>query len=101
MVGTNSKPRAEKGLQTEDEYQKVADHLAYQIGEDLMADILTSEEYRRCVNVNAKVFDLVDSAKADTVKASVVHNFNHERYLAKVALQRKFFPSTSITEKKN
>lgn len=78
-----------------------ASQIRDQVGQDLHTKIIESDYFKDCLRVNQLTFDAVDGAKQDTVKASVVHNLNYERYLAKTRLQNEFFPSSIITEKKN
>ena len=57
-------------------------------------------EYKKLYEVNKKTFEAVDDAKEDGVKASYVDKCNYERYLAKIALQEKFFPEEDLKENK-
>jgi Fe-S oxidoreductase len=61
--------------------------------------IIKSKEYKDLLKANQKTFKAVDEAKVDKVKASYVDSCNYQRYLAKKALQTKFF-STSLKETK-
>ncbi len=72
-----------------------------QVGDDMHMHIVESDFYQDCIRVNRLTFEAVDGAKNDTVKASVVHNLNYDRYLAKTRLQNEFFPKSVMTEKKN
>ena len=40
-----------------------------QLGESLMNEILSSDEYKACIDANEIMFDLVDKAKKDEVTA--------------------------------
>lgn len=91
----------EKGVQEKHVFDFYSDSLRKQVGVGAHRIILESPEYAECVRVNTVTFDRVDDAKADRVKASVVHNFNNDRYIAKKNLQRRFFPDSEITERKN
>lgn len=66
----------------------------------LWSTIMDSVEYKKLYEVNKKTFEAVDDAKEDGVKASYVDKCNYERYLAKIALQERFFPEEEIKEKK-
>lgn len=75
-------------------------HISDQIGRELLTEILNSEEYRRLVDVNSQLFDLVDEVKKNTCKGKELDDQVYLRYLAKVALQKKFFPEQSVKEQK-
>ena len=62
--------------------------------------IYDSVEYDNLYNVNFHLFELVDKAKDDSVKASEVDAGVWNRYLAKKALQDKFFPDIKTNEQK-
>ena len=66
----------------------------------LWRSIMESVEYKKLYEVNKKTFEAVDDAKEDGVKASYVDKCNYERYLAKVALQERFFPEEDMKENK-
>jgi len=66
---------------------------------DKFNKIIKSKEYKNLLKANLKTFKAVDKAKIDKIKASYVDSCNYERYLAKKALQTKFF-STSLKETK-
>jgi hypothetical protein len=80
------------------EYSK---QIELQVGTDLHNQIINSKEYLKCVSVNEEIFNMVDLAKCDKVLASTVHKLNYDRYLYKLKLQKKWFPKSKITEKKN
>ncbi len=71
-----------------------------QLNDDRVEEILNSNEYHVLYAINLKVFEAVDLAKQDKVKASEVDRLNYERYLAKGVLQAKFFSDTEVTEQK-
>ena len=70
------------------------------IGVSKYASIINSPEYKILYEANLKTFAAVDKAKEDKVTASYVDNCNYERYLAKRALQKKFFEA-SLSERKS
>jgi hypothetical protein len=76
------------------------EQIKQQIGENLFLSILDSDEYKNLKEANKKTFDAVDKARYGKITAKKVDACNMERYNAKVALQKKFFNSTS-TEYKN
>ena len=75
--------------------------LSLQLGESKICLILESKEYKDLHDANLKTFIAVDKAKINKCKAKEVQDANYERYLAKQALQNKFFPDTQLTEIKN
>lgn len=74
---------------------KVVQALEQQLGKELVGQILKSDEYRRCIDANDAMFNLVDAAKQDTVSAREVDYGNYARCEAKKALQLKFFGSST------
>jgi nitrogenase subunit NifH len=74
-------------------FQNTSQQIKDQIGESLFNTIICSDEYKELYNANKIVFELVDKAKTDSVKASEVDIQNYERYLKKTRLQNKFFNS--------
>lgn len=66
---------------------------------ELFNKIIDSKEFDDLIKVNTKLFDLVSLAKNDLCFASAVDKEVFNRYLAKVALQNKFF-SESLSEVK-
>ena len=75
--------------------------IVIQIGEDLYSKIIKSQEYQNLYYINRKLFDLVDLAKDDKVKASEVDAYVYKRFLAKKALRLKFFPESEEVEQKS
>ena len=71
-----------------------------QLGDDRVEEICNSDEYTALYDINRRVFEAVDAAKTDAVKASEVDALNYSRYTRKIALQAKFFPETQVTEQK-
>lgn len=61
-------------------------------------EVLDSEEFDNLLKANEEVFELVDLAKEDRVSAKKVERGNMKRYLAKKALQERFYPNEDITE---
>jgi hypothetical protein len=84
----------------EDNFMNTAKHIIAQIGYELYSQILKSQEYAQLYDINFKLFELVDLAKTDKVKASEVDAGVWKRYLAKKALQEKFFPDSAVQEQK-
>jgi len=71
-----------------------------QLGDDRVEEICNSDEYAALYDINRRVFDAVDAAKTDSVKASEVDDLNYSRFVAKGVLQAKFFPDTEVSEQK-
>ena len=76
------------------------DHLADQIGHDLLTQVLNSAEYWNLFTANDELFSLVDAAKTNSVTAKEVDDGVYKRFLAKRALQDKFFPDADKVEQK-
>lgn len=76
------------------------EYLKNQVGEQFL-DIIRSTEYNNLYQANLSTFDAVDKARSGgDITAKQVDDCNMERYYAKVALQKRFFPNTQLTEKK-
>lgn len=63
-------------------------------------NIISSQEYKNLYLINKKTFEAVDLAKQEKVSAKYVDECNYERFLAKKALQEKFFAKNEYKEKK-
>ena len=74
--------------------------LTSQLGFDLIEAIISSTEFDTLVEANKETFELVDKAKKNEVLASEVNDANFNRFLAKKALQDKFF-GKPLSEVKN
>jgi hypothetical protein len=81
-------------------FSETSQHLIKLLGTKGFYNVYKSHEYQRLYDVNARLFDLVDLAKKDEVKASEVDAGVWERYLAKKALQERFFPNVPLAEQK-
>lgn len=79
---------------------RTAQDLISQLGEAKHDEIIASPEYSRLQRVNDELFTLVDLAKTDAVKASDVDREVYNRWLAKKALQERFFPNARFSEQK-
>lgn len=89
-----------KDLKVSLNYLEVYDHIMKEVGPKLHMEIINSREYFELVTVNTHLYNLVDAAKKDLVKASDVDKLVYERFLAKMALQNKFFPDLEYKEQK-
>jgi hypothetical protein len=56
-----------------------------------MLEIINSEEYKDLVDINSKVFDLVDLGKDQEGLAKTTAMANYDRFILKNKLQKKFF----------
>ena len=70
------------------------------IGKDKLDYVMGSKEYTELFLINFRLYDLVDLAKKDIVKASEVDAVVYERFVAKGLLQKRFFPQEIQIEKK-
>lgn len=78
-------------------FQEFASALSKQLPN--FQDVLVSEEYQKIFELNNSIFDYVDQAQKDQIKASVVAKANHQRFVLKQQLQRKWFNSVSAEVK--
>lgn len=90
-----------KGVADSKAFVQCFDHVAEQVGWDLHMQIWGSPELAAMIEANAKTFDCVDRARYGEISAKEVDEANMERYRCKVNLQKKFFPSSNITEQKS
>jgi hypothetical protein len=90
----------EKLLITLEKFLDMSQEIVDQIGVDKYNEIKLSSEYKRMIDANTNVFDLIDQSKNDNGLAKVTDDANYERHLAKLSLQEKFFEN-KLTEVKN
>jgi hypothetical protein len=76
------------------------EHISAQIGASLMQLVEDSQEYANLYQANLELFELVDLAKTNSVSAKQVDDGVYKRFLAKRALQNKFFPEAAKVEQK-
>jgi hypothetical protein len=62
--------------------------------------ILKSSEYFDLHEANRLTFEAIAKAGQDQIRASEVQQVNRKRYLAKRALQEKFWPDQDLMESK-
>ena len=72
-------------------YNNLHDEISEQITDLKMHQIIKSQEYRDLVNINTKVFDLVDLGKEQEGLARTTAMANYDRFILKNKLQKKFF----------
>lgn len=90
----------EKLLLTLEKYADMANEVIEQIGVDKYNEIILSPEFKRMIDANMRVFELIDESKNDTGLAKTTDDANYDRHVAKMDLQKQFFNS-SLTEVKN
>lgn len=93
--------KGERGVIDEFEVKEHTNHVLRQTGGCIFKKVTSSPEYKNLKRINGILFDVVDKAKGDAVLASVVQNYNTERFFAKKNLQTTFFPNEKFLEKKN
>lgn len=90
--------KMEQGMECEKRYSDVSTAIREQ-GIKLR-DVLTSAEYIELLNANSLCFEAIERAHSDKITASEVQNINHVRFLAKRALQQRFWSDSPLTERK-
>lgn len=88
-----------KGLNVNSEIASLGGDMRKQLGV-LFETILTSQEFFALQKANTEVFDAIEKAHRDEIKASEVQAINYRRYLAKKALQARFWPESQLAEQK-
>lgn len=83
-------------------YEKCRGDIARQIGEEYCEAIIGSKQYKNLFDTNKKIYDLIDDIrKGREIFASVIDELNSLRYYHKTELQKIFFDSDMMIEKKN
>jgi hypothetical protein len=75
-------------------FNNLLNEIKSQIGNDKALQVMESQEYLDLVTANVKTFDLVDAVKIDPCLGKEVDASNYKRFLAKKALQEKWFDSS-------
>lgn len=88
-----------RGLNVDDEVVSVERDLLEQLG-FMLEKALNSPEFSELQKANMAIFDAIEKAHRDEIKASEVQAINYRRYLAKKALQARFWPESQLAEKK-
>jgi hypothetical protein len=65
-----------------------------QIGNDKTMQVIESKEFVDLISANMETFDLVDAVKVNPCLGKEVDRSNYKRFLAKKALQEKWFDTT-------
>lgn len=66
---------------------------------DRLNNAMASSEFVTLSEINKEIFDLVEKARRDECRASAVASANDARYLAKAALQKKWFGAPLVESK--
>lgn len=79
--------------------------LGERLGQPLYTAIIESPEYQSLYATNGALFDLIDLLKSPARPSGqcydvTVDQLNHDRWLAKRALQARFFPEQPLSEQK-
>lgn len=74
-------------------FSNLLNEITSQIGNQKVADIIGSKEYDDLCQANLETFDLVDAVKTSPCLGKEVDASNYKRFLAKKALQEKWFDS--------
>lgn len=82
------------------QYDRCQDNLIKQIGYKKFIEIFKSKQYEDLYDVNDHLYQMVDLAKENKVTAKAVDDLVIERWRKKKALQEKFFPENTYSEKK-
>jgi hypothetical protein len=75
-------------------FNNLLNEIKSQIGNDKALQVMESQEYLDLVEANVKTFDLVDAVKIEPCLGREVDASNYKRFLAKKALQEKWFDSS-------
>lgn len=94
------KVKLDNGLDCEPEIKRVEGFLEMQIGHDLFLKITGSQEFQKSYIANTLVFEAIEQAHRNKISAKRVQQINHKRFLAKQALQKRFWPQVELMEKK-
>ena len=92
--------KIQNGLPSGGEAASIYRQIRIALGVELTTDVLNSPEFRELRNANERVFDCVGKAKNNEITAKEVDLANHKRFLAKRALQSKFWPASPLRETK-
>lgn len=90
----------EKLVKTIEKMSDMIEEVIEQISEEKYGKIVSSLEYKKMVEANQRVFNLIDQSKDDAGLAKITDDANYDRHIAKMAFQKRFFDS-ELTEVKN
>ena len=74
-------------------FNNLINDIKSEIGRDKMLQVMQSQEYKDLVTANVATFELVDAVKTEPCLGKEVDASNYKRFLAKKALQEKWFDS--------
>ena len=74
-----------------DNYNLLYQEIASQISSQKIEKIINSIEYKELLEINNKVFELVELGKQKEGLAKITVKANYERFILKNKLQEKFF----------
>jgi hypothetical protein len=82
---------------------QLADQMIGQLGDERYLEVLESEEYEALYRVNREMYIRIDELKQREERvgdARYIDNRVYQRFLAKMALQKRWFPEAPLTEQK-
>jgi hypothetical protein len=91
--------KLKSGFIPKETINRIKADLIEQMGEELVEEIINSNEYKELFEANELTFKAVDKAKTDDVLASYVDKCNYQRMICKTNLQTKYF-NNKLTEVK-
>lgn len=89
--------------QISDSMDRMMWEIGSQIGIQCFNAVVESKEFKSLIKANKEIFDRINAIKQRGEKlgdATFVDMRNYDRFLAKKALQKKFFPGKDFTEQK-
>jgi len=79
-------------------WMSCSSYLSSQFPQSIWHVLISSEEYRKMVEVNQKTFNAVEKARYGEITAKEVDECNMQRFEAKQAFRNKFFPKSNQSE---
>ena len=87
----NKSAKKEDNQKHIENYNILYDEISEQITDIKMHQIIKSKEYKDLIDINTKVFDLVDLGKEQEGLTRITAMANYDRFILKNKLQKKFF----------
>ena len=87
----NKSAKKEDNQKHIENYNILYDEISEQITDIKMHQIIKSQEYKDLIDINTKVFDLVDLGKEQEGLTRITAMANYDRFILKNKLQKKFF----------
>jgi len=87
----NKSTKKEDNQKHIENYNNLYDEISEQITDIKMHQIIKSQEYKDLIDINTKVFDLVDLGKEQEGLTRITAMANYDRFILKNKLQKKFF----------